>query len=143
MDDGPWAPSLISPLYGIDDLVAWILADQADLEDEARSRRVFPFYAKKKNEKWKVERVEIKNFLEQADSYARSLVGDLEILHDDVLFLCNELRCAREMNACDSFALGLLQSKCDSTRAQLSFVYGEFDLEKGHARTRLSPFGKN
>lgn len=33
------------------------MANYTDLEDEVHSRRVFSFYAKKKFEKWKAERV--------------------------------------------------------------------------------------
>lgn len=57
----------------MDDLAAWIVADQVNLEQEVRSRCMFPLWAKKEFEKWNAERAELEVHLEQVDGYAYSL----------------------------------------------------------------------
>lgn len=71
-----------------------------------------------------------------------SLEGDLDIFRDEVFHLCDQLCHAREVDACDSFTLGLLESEQDFAYAQLSFVYGELELERDRAHTRLSTLGE-
>lgn len=73
--------------------------------------------------------------LEQADGYVHSLVGDLEILHDEVLNLHDELCRAREASPQNSFTLRFLESKRDSTHPRLSLVKGELDSDRDSTHT--------
>lgn len=115
------------------------MVDRANLEDEVCSRCIFSFYARKEFEKWKAERVGLEILLEQANGYTHYLVGDLEILCSEVFYLRDELRRPNEVKAQNNFALGLLESKCDSTRTQLSLAQGEFESGQGHAHSKLEP----
>lgn len=93
-----------------------------ELENKVSSRRFFSFYTNREFEKWKVERAELKILLEQDDSYAHALVGDLEILCDEVFYLWDEVCCTNEVKVQGNFLLGLLESKRCSTKAQLSLA---------------------
>lgn len=75
------------------------MADYANLEKEVRARRIFSFYARKEFKKWKAKRAKLEILLEQAEGYTHSLVGDLEIRHDEVFYLQDELRHALEVKA--------------------------------------------
>lgn len=54
-------------------------------------------------EKWKAEKAELEILLEQSDDYAHSLEGDMDIFHEEVSNLRNELMQAREARVQDSF----------------------------------------
>lgn len=72
---------------------------------------------KQEPEKWKSKWVELEVHLEQANNYAHSLEGDVDVLHAEVFTLRSELMQAHEVNVQNDFELTLLKSETDSGQA--------------------------